>query len=262
MLSFLTKLLFCYLALLLLLFIFQRNLIYYPQYGNYDASQIPDEFQEVIIKTSDKIRIKGWLHEKDFSNKKTVLYFHGNAGSINNRLYRIEEFSKMDVNFLIISYRGFSKNEGKPSESGLYDDAESAVAFLENLGVEKNNIVLYGESIGTGVAIEIAQNEGYAGLILEAPYTSIVDIAKKMYPIFPVSVLLRDRFESIDKINNLKSPLLIFHGLNDDLIPIEMGRELFNKASEPKAMIETEDSHSIQFDRNVILKIRQFISKN
>lgn len=261
MLSFLMKILFLYLALLLLMFIFQRSLLYYPQYGNYNVQSIPKNFKEIFIQTSDGLKIKGWLNKKDFINKKTVLYFHGNAGTINNRIYRLEEFAKMDVNFLIISYRGYSNNPGKPSEEGLYKDARSAIKFLNNLGVTNDNLFLYGESLGTGVVTEVAQRKEFAGVILEAPFTSTTDVAKKLYSIFPVSYLVKDRYDSLKKISNINSPVLILHGKNDNLIPVEMGKKLFDNANQPKYLFTTQDDHVIKFEKKTIGVIENFLNK-
>lgn len=251
-----------YVGLFAVIFVFQRDLMYYPQYGKYRIDKIPSNFKEVFIKTSNEIEIKGWLHEKDFTNKKTILYLHGNSGAINDRLHRIIEFAKMDVNFLIISYRGYSDNEGSPKEKGIYEDAKSAVDFLKEMGVKGSDIFLYGESLGTGVAIETAKNRDFAGLILEAPFTSLAEVAQIMYSIFPTYYFVLDRYESIAKIEHVNSPILIFHGKNDNLIPIEMGKEIFELANEPKQMIETEDGHIIRFNKNIIGKIDEFIGKN
>ena len=106
---------------------------------------------------------------------KTILFLHGNAGTLENRIYKINHFKDVDVNFLIIAWRGFSGNKGKPSEKGLYEDAKSAIKWLKNKGIKEENIIIYGESLGTGVAVEIAQNKNFAGIILESPFTSMVE---------------------------------------------------------------------------------------
>ncbi len=240
----------------------QRSLMYSTEYGQYDASKIPKNFEEVFIKTADGLEIKGWLHKKNFVDKKTILYLHGNAGAINDRMYRIKAFSKMDINFLIISYRGYSENEGSPTEIGLYEDARSAVRFLNDLGAKESDIFLYGESIGAAVAIETGKNKNFAGLILESPFTSMADVAKRLYPIFPVSYVILDRYDSIAKIEHANSAVLIFHGKNDGLIPIKMGREIFESANDPKYLIETDDYHIIKFNKKIIDKIAKFIDKS
>ena len=140
----------------------------------------------------------------------------------------------MNINFLIIAWRGFSGNEGKPTEKGLYEDARSAVRWLKSNGVGENNIIIYGESLGTGVATEIAQNKNFAGVILESPFTSMVDAGKDKYPYLPVKLLLKDKYESDQKIKNIKSPVLIMHGKVDNIVPFHMGEKMYELANEPK----------------------------
>ena len=125
------------------------------------------------------------FYKKDIKKFKTILIFHGNAGSLKNRTYKLNHFKDLNVNFLIIAWRGFSGNEGKPSESGLYEDGESAIKWLVKKGVDEKNIVIYGESLGTGVATHLSQNKEFAGVILETPFTSMIDAAKKFYPYIP-----------------------------------------------------------------------------
>ena len=189
-----------YLVILGCIYLFQRSLLYHPNVNGY--MDVPKQFKyvEVKIPTQDGLEIKGWLHEKDLIKKKTILFFHGNAGELSNRNYKLNEFSKMDVNFLIIAWRGFSGNEGKPTEKGLYQDANSAIDWLKSKDVKEEQLILYGESLGTGVATEVAQNKNLAGIILESPYTFMTELAGKYYPLLPVKFLLKDRYESIKKI--------------------------------------------------------------
>ena len=157
-----------YLLLLVIVFFFQRNLLYHPSVNNYlknQPSSEPTEIEKVNIKTNDKIELVGWFYNKNSDKFKTILFFHGNAGSLENRTYKLNHFKDLNVNFLIIAWRGFSGNEGKPNEKGLYEDADSAISWLKTKGIDEKNIILYGESLGTGVAIEIAQNKNYAGVI-------------------------------------------------------------------------------------------------
>ena len=209
---------FFYVLLLTLVFFFQRNLLYHPSVDNYLKNQIvrePTEIEKVKITTNDKIDLIGWFYKRDLGKFKTILFFHGNAGSLENRTYKLNHFKDLNVNFLIIAWRGFNGNEGKPNEMGLYEDARSAVKWLSAKGIKEQNIILYGESLGTGVAVEIAQNKNYAGIILESPFTSMINMGKKYYPLFPVTFLLRDKFESHKKINNIFVPVLIMHGKAD-----------------------------------------------
>ena len=211
-----------YISVLIVLFIFQRNLMYLPNENNYFGDKLEVEIKKVKIITSDNINLLGWFHNKDLKKFKTIVYFHGNAGKLDNRIYKLNHFKNMDVNFLIIAWRGFSGNKGKPSEKGLYEDGKSTIEFLKNLGVNVKDIIIYGESLGTGIATEIAQNDKFAGLILETPFTSMVAAAKNFYPYIPVGLLLKDKYKNDKKIKNINIPLLVMHGEADQIVPFWM----------------------------------------
>ena len=204
-----------YTSVLVILFIFQRNLMYHPQENNYFGDKLEVEVQKVQIKTSDNINLLGWFHKKDLNKFKTIVYFHGNAGNLENRIHKLNHFKDMEVNFLIIAWRGFSGNKGSPTEEGLYIDGLSAVNWITNQGVKEENIILYGESLGTGIATEIAQNKNFAGVILETPFTSMVEAAKIFYPYIPVGFLLRDKYKNDKKIYyRLRDDWGIFYNFN------------------------------------------------
>tara|TARA_B100000029_G_scaffold21521_1_gene21753 strand:+ start:1365 stop:2177 length:813 start_codon:yes stop_codon:yes gene_type:complete len=252
-----------YILLLIAVFFFQRNLLYHPAIDRYideETSGKLNEINEVIIVTSDKINLKGWFYNKNLEKYKTILFFHGNAGSLENRIYKLNHFKNLDINFLIIAWRGFSGNKGKPNEIGLYRDAGAAVKWLKEKGINEKNIILYGESLGTAVATEIAQNKNYGGLILESPFTSMVNMGKKYYPFFPVNLLLKDKFESSKKIINVKIPILIIHGKVDKIVPYEMGKKMYELANEPKFFYSQEyGDHMVDFDEKLLLAIKKFI---
>ena len=214
-----------YLSVLILLFIFQRSLMYHPLENNYSGDKLKVEVEKVNIVTSDNLNLLGWFHKKDLNKFKTIVYFHGNAGTLENRIHKLNHFKDMDINFLIIAWRGFSGNEGKPSEKGLYIDANSAIKWLKKLGLAEKDIILYGESLGTGVATEIAQSNNYAGLILETPFTSMIDAAKNFYPYIPVSLLLKDKYDNQNKIKKINTPVLVMHGEIDQIVPFRMGKK-------------------------------------
>ena len=252
-----------YVLLLSIVFFFQRNLLYHPSVDYYLKDQIinePNEIKKVKITTVDNIDLKAWFYKKNLKKLKTILFFHGNAGSLEDRTYKLNHFKDLNVNFLIIAWRGFSGNKGKPSEIGLYRDAESAVKWLKSEGLTEEDIILYGESIGTGVAVEIAQNKNYAGIILESPYTSMLDMGKKYYPLFPVSFLLKDKFESYKKIKKISIPILILHGKTDKIVPFAMGKKMYDLANEPKYFYFQEyGDHMINYDEKLLLALNKFI---
>ena len=255
----------CFYALIVIIvFFFQRNLLYHPSINNYlndnQNNNEPTEIEKVKIITRDKIKLNGWFYFDTNVDSKTILFLHGNAGSLENRTYKLNHFKDLNLNFLIIAWRGFSGNKGKPNEKGLYEDAESAINWLKERGVKEKNIILYGESLGTGVAVEIAQGKNYGGIILESPFTSMVNMGKKYYPFFPVKFLLKDKFESNKKINKISIPILIMHGKVDKIVPYTMGKKMYELANQPKFFYSQEyGDHMVEYDEKLLLALKEFI---
>jgi uncharacterized protein len=249
-----------YLLILVFLFFFQRSLLYHPNENNYFGDKLKIDIEEVQIRTADNISLLGWFHKKNLKKFKTIVYFHGNAGRLENRVHKLNHFKDMDVNFLIISWRGFSGNFGKPSEQGLYKDGNSAIDWLKNKGLVEKDIILYGESLGTGIATQIAQNKKFAGLILETPFTSMVDTAKNVYPFIPVDLLLKDRYENDKKIKNINIPVLVMHGEADQIVPFKMGKKIYEIANHPKYSYFTKyDNHMMEYDKKLVFALNSFI---
>ena len=249
-----------YLLITFFLYFYQRKLLYHPTENNYFGDQLTVKIEKVKILTEDNFELLAWYHEKDIKKNKTILYFHGNAGSLENRIHKINNFENIDINFLLISWRGFSGNKGKPTEQGLYKDAYAAIDWLKNKGINKNNIIIYGESLGTGIATEVAQGNSFAGVILESPFTSMIDAGASKYPIFPIRLLLKDKYESNKKIKNIKSPILIMHGEADKIVPFWMGKKLYELANQPKySYFPKYDDHMMEFNKDLIQSINQFI---
>src|SRR5210317_1599200 len=234
-LEFIIGIIAIYVSVLILLFIFQRSLMYHPLENNYSGDRMEVEVEKVKIITSDNINLLGWFH-------------------------KLNHFTDMDVNFLIIAWRGFSGYNGKPSEEGLYIDANSTILWLKKLGLTEKDIVIYGESLGTGVATEMAQNKDYAGLILETPFTSMVEAAKNFYPYIPVSILLKDKYDNQNKIKNINIPVLIMHGEVDQIVPFWMGKKIYEIANQPKYSHFTKfDDHMMEYDENLLFALKAFI---
>ncbi len=201
-----------YLLVLCTTYIFQRNLLYHPTENNYFGDKLNISIEKIRITTKDNIDLLAWYHQKNLKEYKTILFLHGNAGSLENRIHKINHFKDMNVNFVLLSWRGFSGNKGEPTEEGLYEDARSAIDWIKSKGILEKNIVIYGESLGTGIATEISQNKNFGGIILESPFTSMIDAGKDKYPYLPVRLLLKDKYESDKKIKNINIPILIMHG--------------------------------------------------
>ena len=248
-----------YFVITVVVYFFQRKLLYHPFSPQITGKGLIHNFETINFKTSDNFELKGWFHLKNL-NKKTILFLHGNAGNLDNRIDKLNFLGNMDINFLIISWRGYSGNPGNPSETGLYKDALGGIEWLNKKGISNDRIILYGESLGTAIATEVAQNENFAGIILEAPFTSMVDMGQKIYPIFPVKFLLKDKYESKNKIKNIKSPILVLHGRKDKIVPFYMGEKIFEMANSPKFKYFTDlDDHMMNFDEKLVNEIDLFI---
>ena len=165
----------------------QRKLLYLPSENNYMDDQIQFKYQEVFIETENNLKLKSWIIEKDLINKKTLVFFHGNAGNLSNRTYKLNQLNKFDINIIILAWRSFSGNKGEPTENNLYNDARKTIGWLNTRGVKNKNIILYGESLGTGIAVELGQINEFGGIILESPFTSMTNAAKNIYPWLPVN---------------------------------------------------------------------------
>ena len=251
-----------YFIIILFVYFYQRNLLYHPSENNYLNDKITFNYEEIFIETDKKIKLKSWFIKKDLNKFKTIIIFHGNAGNLFNRVYKLNELNKLDVNILLISWRGFSGNKGKPTEKNLYHDAEEAIKWLNNQGVISKNIILYGESLGTGVATELGTSNAFGGIILESPFTSIANAAKIYYPYLPVNIILKDRYDSIGKIKNITIPILIMHGKKDNIVPQKMGLELYEKANQPKfSYFPENDDHMMEYNDNLLNSIKLFINK-
>ena len=249
-----------YFLILVATYVFQRNLLYHPKENNYSGDQLNVSIEKIIIKTEDNIELISWYHNKN-NNYKTILFLHGNAGSLENRIHKINHFKDMNINFLLLAWRGFNGNKGSPTEKGLYEDARSAIKWLNSKGVKEDHIIIYGESLGTAIATEIAQHKNFAGVILESPFTSMIDAGKNVYPYLPVRLLLKDKYESDKKIKNINSPILIMHGKVDNIVPFDMGKKMHELANEPKySYFSDYDDHMMEYNEKLLKVLKDFIN--
>lgn len=227
-----------YAALLLFLFIFQRDLLYPAGTTRPDAGAagLAGQIENVQLSTADGLRLLSWYHRPRSAASPVVIYLHGNGGTIAHRGPAVRPFIDAGYGVLLLEYRGYGGNPGNPTEEGLYADARAALAFVDAAGIPVARQILYGESLGTGVAVQMALERGAGALVLASPYTSIADVARPKFPFVPVGLLLRDRFESADKIGALRMPIMVLHGERDDTIPVRFGVALYDMAPEPKAL--------------------------
>jgi fermentation-respiration switch protein FrsA (DUF1100 family) len=228
-------------AVMILIYIFQRNLIYFPDPHIPKLIQFHAEDMSIIkLHTKDNLELTAWYKAAN-KGKPTVLYLHGNAGHIGYRMPVIRPFIDRGYGVLLLEYRGYGGNPGKPSEKGLYLDAEAGIAFLIQHGVASNRLVIYGESLGTGVATYLTTQYPACALVLQTPFTSLVNLAHFHYPF--IFIKSWDRFESIDRMKQINIPLLVLHGKRDSIVPYEEGVAIFNAANEPKKMLTFDDKN-------------------
>ena len=189
--------------------------------------------REVALTTADGLSLFSWYLAPG-AGRPVVAYFHGNGGHIGYRTERLRRLAREGYGVLLVEYRGYAGNPGTPSETGLYADGAAALDFIAGQGIAADRIVLWGESLGSGVAVELATRRAVAAVILEAPFTSVAAAAQHHYRLIPAAMLVRDRFDSLSRIDRLNAPLLILHGERDRIVPVSHGRTLLEAAPEPK----------------------------
>ena len=239
----------------------QRRILYFPDSECPSPQQSGvSEMAEVSLETDDGLFLLAWHRPPADAALPTLVYFHGNAGNIGMRAHKVRPYLDAGFGVLLTTWRGYSCNPGKPSEAGLYHDGRAAVEFLKAGGVAPESIVLYGESLGTGIAVHLAEERPPAALVLEAPFSSIADVAQARMPLLPVKYLLLDRFESTSKIVSVTAPTLIVHGAHDGTIPLRFGKKLFAAAREPKTMhVYPEAGHNDLYDHGMAALVIDFL---
>jgi len=249
-----------YLAISLTMFIFQRSLIYVPDRIRRDPGEAGlSGVTEQILVTPDGSRLVSW-RTKAKPGRPTVLYFQGNGGHLAQRAGRIKHFQDAGFGVLMLAYRGYSGSTGAPSEAANVADALLAYDFLAGLGLTQRDIVLFGESLGTGVAVQVAVVRPALGLVLDSPFTSLVDAGQQHYPWLPVRWLIADRFDSLSRIKSVHMPLLILHGEADEVVPLAMGQAMFAAANEPKSLITFPGATHIEHTHlGSMERVREFV---
>jgi len=244
-----------YLVLGLLLYLFQGSMIFLSGMPGRDLDATPQDigldYEDVFIETSDDERLHGWFIPA-MGSRGTLLFFHGNAGNISHRLDSIAIFNRLGLDVLIIDYRGYGQSSGKTTEAGTYRDAQAAWNYLVGeRGVPATQIVIFGRSlggaIGSWLGSQLGGNERPAGVIIESSFSSGVDMARRIYPIFPAGLLTRLRYPVAQYAAQLPSPVLVVHSRNDEIIPFEMGRQIYDAITQEKQFIELRGDHNAGF---------------
>lgn len=238
-----------YVALVFGMVICQRRLLYFPTKMKAPPSAFGlGGMTELFLETSDKIRLQTWVQPAR-PGFPTIIYFHGNALHLGGRAAWFNGFVAAGFGLVAISHRGFGKSEGRPTEAGFYADARAAICYAEGaLRIPPKKLIYYGESLGTGVAVQMATERPPGLLALQAPYTSVETRAAEIYP-FVVGLrrLVRDKYNSAAKIGEVEAPILVLHGAKDALIPLRHGEALFAAANEPKTMVVYPDAHHADY---------------
>jgi len=218
--------------------------VFFPSKGlQASPKDIGLTFQDIYLNTKDGVQIHGWFIPGQEA-KYTLLFCHGNGGNLSGRLDKILILRQAKVNIFIIDYRGYGLSSGKPKELGIYLDAQAGYDYLiDKRGTDPEQIILYGESIGAAVIIDLASREKVGGLIAEGAFSSGRDIGKELYPYVP-KFILPNIFDSLGKINKIKVPKLFLHSAGDEVVPIKLGEKLYRAAPEPKYFVEVSGGHN------------------
>jgi len=238
-----------YLGFAALMYFAQRSLMYFPEkLRTTPATAGLPQAQEAVLDTADGEKVIVW-HVPPRSDQPVVVYFHGNGGSLRLRVDRFQRVAAAGVGLIALSYRGYGGSTGRPTEAGLIEDARAAYAFAAER-YPAARIALWGESLGSGVAVALAAERPIARMILDSPFTSALDLARANYWYLPVRLLMKDQFRSDERIAGVKVPVLILHGEVDQIIPIAYGERLYAKIQGPKRFVRFPGGYHVDLDRH------------
>jgi uncharacterized protein len=237
-----------------------RYFVYLPDRTRVDPKDAGLQgVEEVVFKAADGTKLIAWYRPARGA-KPTLLYFTGNSGNAASRAGKIKAIAADGYGVFMLNYRRYGGSEGWPSESRIAADAVGAYDTLRGLGVAPHDVVAYGESLGTAVATRLSLQRHVEALVLEASFTSIVDVGRLMWKGFPLSLIMADQYRTIERIGAVKAPLLIIHGGRDAIIPLDLARRVFHAASEPKTMaVVPQAGHNDLFDRGAWERVRGFL---
>lgn len=224
---------------------YEKKAIYFPTRKiELTPKEIDLEFEDVYFFSSDGIKLNGWYIPAKES-RTTILFCHGNAGNIGHRIDIIDMFCRLGLDVFIYDYRGYGRSQGSPSEEGLYLDARAAYEYLiDKRNLDEGSIVVYGKSIGANVAVELCSKVRPAVLISDSAFTSALEMGKKLFPFLPIKWFITVKYDALSKIKNIDIPKLIIHSEDDEIIPFQHGRRLFESAPEPKEFYPMRGGHN------------------
>lgn len=250
-------------TLLAALWLGQRALLYKPDRAHpAPPADPPAGFRTLESRTADGLALAHWFVPPRDPSAPVVVVLHGNAGHRGSAFDKFRPLADWGHGLVVADYRGYGGNPGKPSEPGLLADARSVLEALADQGVPAERVVLYGESLGTGVAVAMAAERPVAGLILEAPFSSVADVAQSIYWYTPAKWLVRDRFDSALRMRRVSAPILVLHGGRDETIPPRFGRRLHAAAPEPKHLwFHDEANHIDLWERGADRVVADFLRR-
>jgi fermentation-respiration switch protein FrsA (DUF1100 family) len=261
LLKLLAALLVAFGGFVVLMYLAQRSLMYLPERQRVlpAAAGFP-QAEEVVLDTEDGEKVIAW-HVPPRDDRPVVLYFHGNGGSLRYRVDRFRALVEDGIGLLALSYRGYGGSTGRPTEAGLIADAVAAYRFaLARYPAER--LALWGESLGSGIAIALAADHKVGRVVLESPFTSAVDVGARVYWYLPVRLLMKDAFHSDRRIGKLTAPVLVMHGERDNIVPIHLGERLYALANEPKRFLRFAAAGHNELDRyGALAAVREFLDR-
>jgi len=256
-LKFLALLAGAYLLLVLGVFVFQRDFLYFPNatYVSLSEAQAHASFKELGVRARGGIKLKGW-YAPATSSPLTFIFFHGNKDNLASAVHIADPYLEAGYGFLIAEYRGYSGFRGKPTEDGLYADGRAYIESLMALGVKPEDIILFGHSLGSGVATQMAKEYPVGGLMLVGPFLSVVKMGAIYFPYLPAEYITLDRFDNAEKIAQINAPLLIANGSEDKVVPPSHGKALYALAAQPRQFYSLLDrGHSDLFNNFAVLAL-------
>lgn len=224
---------------------FEKKGIYYPlRKIEITPSDYGLKYEDIFFESAPGVKLNGWFVPANGA-QGTLLFCHGNAGNISHRIEIINIFRRLNLNVFIFDYRGYGRSKGSPSEAGLYQDAQAAFEYLlSRKDVDRENIVVYGKSIGANVAIDLVSKVSAKALISEGAFTSARDMGKKLFPYLPVKWVITVKYDALAKIKDISIPKLIIHSRDDEIVPFALGEELFEAAPQPKEFYQMRGGHN------------------
>jgi fermentation-respiration switch protein FrsA (DUF1100 family) len=257
----------CYIGVIIVMLLLENWLLFHPIRATTEWLAPPNSrVQDVELHTSDGTLIHAWWCPKEHwePTQGALLYCHGNAGNLSHRSYNIARWQEhMDISVLIFDYPGYGRSEGKPSEAGCYAAADAAYDWLTTtMNVAPGQVLIYGGSLGAGMAVDLACRRPYRALVLVSAFTSIPDMAQKLYPWLPARWLVRNQFDNLAKVGKCDGRIFVAHGTADSLTPFTQGKQLFAAARDPKEFFPLQGcDHNDALGPEFFTALRQFLAK-